>query len=283
MAPAPAATLRRRVRRTPCPGSRLRIASRQPPTANQHMILLVNDDGIASPGLRALYRALRATTRQPVLVVAPASERSGMSHAITIDRGLAAAPRMEEGFFGFAVDGTPTDCTKLALDRICGEPPRLVVSGINDGPNAGRSLFYSGTLGAAMEAAVEGLPAMAVSRAKGWTGQDDAAEFAARWASRILHAPNLAGCVVNLNLPAAPSRQWREPRMAHHALGGFRERYRPVREGGRTSWRLHGTFEAAGGHDDASLLAGGHPVFTLLRPDLNHREPAPLRRLVEGR
>lgn len=247
------------------------------------MILLVNDDGIASPGLRALYRALRAATRQAVLAVAPAAERSGMSHAITIDRGLAAAPRLEDGFFGFAVDGTPADCAKLALDRICGEPPRLVVSGINDGPNAGRSILYSGTVGAALEAAVEGRPAMAVSRMKGWTSQEDAAEFAARWASRILHSPNLAGCLVNLNLPAAPARQWREPRMAHHALGGFKERYRPVREGGRTAWRLHGSFEPVGGDDDASLLAAGHPVFTLLRPDLNHPDPAALRRLVEGR
>ena len=86
-----------------------------------------------------------------------------------------------------------------------------------------------------------------------------------------------------LNLPAAPTSRWLEPRMAHHALGGFRERYRPMREGGRTIWRLHGTFESAGGNDDASLLAAGHPVFTLLHPDLNHPKPTALRRLVEGR
>lgn len=247
------------------------------------MILLVNDDGIASPGLRALYRALRTQTRQAVLCVAPASERSGMSHAITIDRGLAASPRLEAGFFGFAIDGTPTDCTKLALDRLCHEPPRLVVSGINDGPNAGRSIFYSGTLGAALESAVEGRPALAVSRLRGWNGQDDAAEFAARWAARLIHAPGLAGAVVNLNLPATPARTWREPRLARHGLGGFRERYRPLREGGRTVWRLAGTWEASPEEDDVSLLAAGHPVFTLLRPDLNAAEPEPLRRLVEGR
>lgn len=246
------------------------------------MILLVNDDGIASPGLRALYRALRTQARQAVLAVAPASERSGMGHAITIDRGLSAAPRSEDGFFGFAVDGTPTDCTKLALDRICPEPPRLVVSGINDGPNAGRSVFYSGTLGAALEAAVEGRQAFAVSRQRGWTSQDDAAEFAARWAARLLHLPGLHGTVVNLNLPATPSKAWREPRLARHGLGGFRERYRPLREGGRTTWRLTGTWEETGEEDDVAALAAGHPVFTLLRPDLNAADPEPLRRLVEG-
>jgi 5'-nucleotidase len=247
------------------------------------MILLVNDDGIASPGLRTLYRALRSQTRQSVLVVAPASERSGMSHAITIDRGLAAAPRLEDGFFGFAIDGTPADCTKLALDRICTESPRLVVSGINDGPNAGRSIFYSGTLGAAIEAAVEGCAAFAVSRLRGWTSQDDAAEFAARWAARLLHAPGMAGTVVNLNLPATPARSWREPRLLHHGLGGFREHYKPMREGGRTSWRLSGTWETTGVEDDVTALSAGHPVFTLLRPDLNAGDPGPLRRLVEGR
>lgn len=247
------------------------------------MILLVNDDGIASPGLRSLYHALRAATRQAVLVVAPAAERSGMSHAITIDRGLAAAPRIEDRFFGFAVDGTPADCTKLALDRICPEPPRLVVSGINDGPNAGRSIFYSGTLGAAMEAAVMGHPALAVSRMKGWASQDDAGEYAARWAMRMLHTPGLGGCVANLNLPAGPARQWREARLAGHGLGGFDEHYRPVREGGRTLWRLHGTWQPAAADDDAALLAAGHPVASLLRPDLNHPDPALLGRLVEAR
>lgn len=247
------------------------------------MILLVNDDGIASPGLRALYHALRAATRLAVLVVAPASERSGLSHAITIDRGLAAAPRLEDGFFGFAVDGTPADCTKLALDRICQETPRLVVSGINDGPNAGRSIFYSGTLGAAMEAAVLGCPSLAVSRMKGWAAAEDGAEFAARWAARMLHAPGFGGCVANLNLPAAPARQWREARMAPHGLGGFRERYRPVREGGRTAWRLHGSWEQAEADDDVALLTAGHPVISLLRPDLNHPDPAALLRLVDQR
>jgi 5'-nucleotidase len=219
-----------------------------------------------------------------VLCVAPAVERSGMSHAISIDRGLAAAPRFEDGFFGFAVDGTPTDCTKLALDRICPEPPRLVVSGINDGPNAGRSIFYSGTLGAAMEAAVAGRSAFAVSRMRGWAQQDDAAEFAARWASRILHSPGLAGSVVNLNLPAAPARTWREPRLARHGLAGFDEHYRPVREGGRTVWRLHGTWQTgADSEDDVALLSAGHPVFSLLRPDMNAAEPAALERLLGQR
>ncbi len=247
------------------------------------MILLLNDDGIASPGLRSLYRALRQHTRQAVLTVAPANERSGMSHAITIDRSLTAAARHEPGFFGFAVDGTPTDCAKLALDRLCNEPPRLVVSGINDGPNAGRSVFYSGTLGAAMEAAVAGHVGFAVSRRRGWATQDDAAEFAARWAARLLHTPDLAGCVVNLNLPATAASTWLAPRVAKHGLGGFHERYRPVREGGRTVWALHGAWVDTGSDDDVGLLSAGHPVFSLFRPDFNALDASSLFKLVESR
>jgi 5'-nucleotidase len=246
------------------------------------MILLVNDDGIASPGYRALYRALRRHTGEAVLAVAPAGERSGMGHAITLDRGLVVAARHEDGFFGFAIDGTPTDCTKLALDRICPERPRLVVSGINDGPNAGRSVHYSGTLGAAMEAAVDGLPAFAISRMRGWAEADDGADFAGRWAARLLGAPGLAGLVVNLNLPATPAAQWRPPRVAPHGRAGFRETYRPVREGGeRHAWRLHGAWHAGDGDEDTRWLEAGHPVLSLLRPDLNAPD-APLRALAEG-
>ncbi len=237
------------------------------------MILLVNDDGIDAPGLRALYHALRQVTGLPVLVVAPATERSGQSHAITLDRALTTTFRSEEGFCGFAVDGTPTDCTKLALDRICPQPPRLVVSGINSGPNAGRSILYSGTLGAALEAAVAGHAALAVSRQHGVVDHADGAAFAAAWAVRLLERSEaLAGRVVNLNLPAAPATAWRPTCTAPHGLAGFHETYRRTRrsEGVRAGWRLDGVWTVPPGDtSDAAKLDAGHPVLTLLRPDLN--------------
>ena len=236
------------------------------------MILLINDDGIAAPGLRALYRALRRQCNRPVLAVAPASERSGQSHAITLDRHLMVTPRLEDGFFGFAIDGTPTDCTKLALNILCHEEPELVVSGINDGPNVGRSLFYSGTVGAALEAAVMGLPAVAVSRNKGGEGFEDAAEFAVSWIKRLLGKSGMRGHVLNINLPAGPASTWNAPRHALHGHSGYREVYQPVRDNkDRIGWRLHGDWVASAGEDatDAALLSGGHPVLTMLAPSLN--------------
>jgi 5'-nucleotidase len=165
------------------------------------VILLVNDDGIGAPGLRELYRCLRSRLRRPVLVVAPREAQSARGHAITIDRGLQVAPVKEEGFFGFAVDGTPCDCVKLALTAICRTPPRLVVSGINDGPNVGRSLFYSGTVAAALEAAIAGLPALAVSKDLDGGDLAECAGFAAAIAAAILRRNDTDGQVVNLGTP----------------------------------------------------------------------------------
>jgi 5'-nucleotidase len=237
------------------------------------VILLVNDDGIDHPGLRALYAALRARTGMPVLAVVPSQQRSGLSHAITLDRGLSILPRLEEGFFGFAVDGTPTDCTKLGLAVVCPEPPKLVVSGINDGPNVGRSLFYSGTVGAAMEGAVEGYAGLAVNRDLGDGGFADAATLAAEVAAWMLAAPAaFRGRVLNLNIPAGPRAQWRPMRIAAHGHSGFREGYKPVRDvRDHIAWRLAGEWVAAAddGDSDAHLLSAGHPVATVLQPELN--------------
>ena len=249
------------------------------------MILLVNDDGIDAPGFRALYRALRKETGLPVLAVAPALERSGMSHAISVDRHLTVTHRSAPGFFGFAVDGTPTDCTKLALDRLCPTPPVLVISGINRGPNVGRSVFYSGTVGAAMEAAVLGLPALAVSRQVEAQTVEDGAAFAATWAKQLIGRKEFIGKLVNLNLPAAASPSWGEPVIRRHGVSGFRESYRQVRDTdatpGETRWRLHGEWVPGEADDDASALTRGHPVLSLLGPDFNILD-RPLRRLLDG-
>lgn len=239
------------------------------------MILLVNDDGIDAPGYRALYHALRRVTGCAVLAVAPTVQRSGASHAITIDRPLAAEFRHQDGFAGFAVDGTPADCAKLALDAICPRPPRLVVSGINDGPNAGRSILYSGTVGAAMEAAVAGLPALAVSRMLGWASPADGAAYAADFARRMLEQGGFAGRVVNLNLPAEPAARWKPLRIAAHALGGFREHYRPLPgRDGAPAWRLAGDWQGGESGSDTAWLSAGHPVATLLQPLLNADQAA---------
>lgn len=239
------------------------------------MILLVNDDGIDAPGLRALYRALRAVTGQAVLAVAPNLERSGQGHAITLDRPLVATPRLADGFFGFAIDGTPADCTKLGIAVLCPQPPKLVVSGINHGPNVGRSILYSGTLGAALEAAVLGFPALAVSRARGDGAFDEAALFAAHLAQRMLGDERWRGRVANCNLPSTPANSWGKPCSALHGQAGFVESYRPMRDAqDHLGWRIQGEWAPRADEPDrdATLLHAGHPVVTVLVPDLNDEQ-----------
>ena len=253
------------------------------------MILLVNDDGIDAPGLRMLYHAIRQRVSLPVLAVAPQVQHSGQSQAITIHRALTVTPINDDDFFGFAVDGTPTDCLKLALRAICPQEPQLVVSGINAGPNVGRSIFYSGTVGAALEAAVEGLPALAISRDRDDTTYLEAAsEYAAKAVRTCCAKWRLPGQVLNLNLPGTDPAEWGELQAVPHGLSGFDETYTPQRQqDGSVSWQLTGTRVEKDneGLTDAHVLKAGAPSLTLLRPDCNvpaDSIPGPLlRRLTQ--
>jgi 5'-nucleotidase len=121
-------------------------------------ILVTNDDGVSSDGIRALAEALRAVG--DVTIVAPTQEASAIGHALTLRRPL----RVEEHGSGiYAVDGTPTDCVNLGIDVILRKKPDLVVSGINKGWNLGDDVTYSGTVAGAMEGALLGVPSLAVS------------------------------------------------------------------------------------------------------------------------
>lgn len=169
----------------------------------QMFVLLTNDDGIHAPGLSALAAALDGVER--TLTVAPAEEQSGMSHALTMNRPLRIA---SHGDRRWAVTGTPVDCVYVAIHRLCDEQPTAVVSGINKGANLGDDVFYSGTVGAAREAALNGIPALAVSLDLSEGGHelhfDTAGCIAAAVLERMLASPLPLGCYLNLNVPNRP-------------------------------------------------------------------------------
>ena len=164
-------------------------------------ILLSNDDGISAPGLAALRAALGALDE--VWVVAPDRDQSAVSHSLTLQRPL----RIEQvDARAFAVDGTPTDCVNLALNGILRERPCLVVSGINCGANLGDDVTYSGTVSAAMEGTLLGVPAIAVSL----VGRDQldyapAAAFAHQLAAAVLRDHLPPDTLLNVNVPAIPA------------------------------------------------------------------------------
>jgi 5'-nucleotidase len=161
------------------------------------MILVSNDDGIHSDGLRALADAMAQL--DDIAVVAPDRERSAASHSLTLHRPL----RVEEIRAGWhAVDGTPTDCVLLGIQALLREPPRLVISGINRGANLGDDLHYSGTVSAATEGVLLGIPSIAVSlAARAEFRFDTAARFAHRLAAYVLDSGLPAGTLLNVNVP----------------------------------------------------------------------------------
>jgi len=160
-------------------------------------ILVTNDDGIDAPGIAALEHALAALGE--IYTVAPINEQSAASRRITLRRPFRYETR---GKNRFAVDGTPADCAMMALTHILEDPPDLVVSGINNGPNLGENVFYSGTVAAAAEGAKYGIPAIAMSvNQRVDIDYTQAANFAAELALKVLSQGLPAGIALNVNVP----------------------------------------------------------------------------------
>jgi 5'-nucleotidase len=173
------------------------------PEPEETIILLTNDDGVQAEGLMRLRRAVSSLGR--VVVVAPERQQSGASHALTLSNPLRSNP-VEEGVI--AVDGTPTDCVLLAMRGLLEERPSLLVSGINHGPNLGDDVTYSGTVAAAFEGTLLGLPSIAISVCSWEECLFDAAEtFATAIAKNVLERGLPDGTLLNVNVPSIPPEE----------------------------------------------------------------------------
>lgn len=170
-------------------------------------ILLSNDDGVFAPGLAALREAVDDLGE--VTVVAPASGQSATGHAITLTEPLTVRRVQLAGANGWparSVDGRPADCVRLAIKKLLDEPPDLVLSGINAGWNVGVNVFYSGTVAAAAEAAMLGIPAVALSAASSTEDFRPAAKIC-RWVlGRLLDDGLTGGDLLNVNIPELADR-----------------------------------------------------------------------------
>ena len=177
-------------------------------------VLLTNDDGIEADGLQALRRALLAVPGIELVVIAPDGNRSAMARSITTMRPLwVQEVDFDDGTRGYATDGTPVDCVRLAnLGLVEGFEAELIVSGINHGANLGDDITYSGTVAAALEGIVLGLPAIAVSQQSAAREMDfrlsdsfdfeEGARFVARVVEEIADVPLQSGTLLNVNCPA---------------------------------------------------------------------------------
>lgn len=167
-------------------------------------ILVTNDDGIHAPGIIALAEALRGIGE--VTVVAPDRERSAVGHALTLHHPLRVTELAPDVF---AVDGTPTDCVNLGIHKLLASAPDIVVSGINRGANLGDDVTYSGTVSAAMEATLMGIPAFAVSLVTTGPGSHygESAAFAARLVRMVLEKGLPRDTFLNVNIPDLPGEK----------------------------------------------------------------------------
>src|SRR3954452_767437 len=181
-------------------------------------VLLTNDDGIEAEGLLSLRRALAALDDIRVAVIAPDGNRSATARSITFRRPLwVTEVEFEDGTFGHACDGTPVDCVRLAsLGLVEGFEPDLIVSGINHGANLGDDITYSGTVAAALEGVMLGIPGIAVSQQSTHRETDfrlgftfdftHAAAFTARVVDRLDDVPLPEGTLLNINVPTGTIR-----------------------------------------------------------------------------
>ncbi|MCK4561069.1 MAG: 5'/3'-nucleotidase SurE [Calditrichia bacterium] len=164
-------------------------------------ILITNDDGIHAPGIFAIKQALEMIA--DVLVVAPDTERSAVGHAITLSDPLRVSEiHKENSFFGYAVNGTPADCVKLGLRCLSEKSIDVVVSGINMGPNTATNIMYSGTVSAAAEAVIMGVPGLAVSLTSFDTPEFEySCSLAQQLVKKIVENGLPEGTLLNVNVP----------------------------------------------------------------------------------
>ena len=179
-------------------------------------VLLTNDDGIQAIGLNVMRRALHEVPGVDLAVIAPDSNRSATARSITTRKPLwVEEVEFEDGSIGFATEGTPVDCVRFAALGLVESEPELIVSGINQGSNLGDDITYSGTVAAALEGIVLGIPAIAVSQqahegrvdfrsGREWAVEDfeEAAAFVARMVEEVEHVPMPDGTLININCPA---------------------------------------------------------------------------------
>ena len=185
-------------------------------------LLLTNDDGIGAPGLSALSNALEKIG--DIAIVAPSSERSAVGHAITLSDPLRVWPY--ERNCGYAVNGTPADCVKIAYWAILDRKPDVVVSGINLGTNTGINTIYSGTVSAATEGAILGIPSFAISLATFHDPDFDySAKFAGKLTRHLLEKGLPKGIYLNVNVPPCHEKEILGVSVTRQGLALFEEKF----------------------------------------------------------
>ncbi|MFM7544845.1 MAG: 5'/3'-nucleotidase SurE [Ignavibacteria bacterium] len=240
-------------------------------------ILVTNDDGIDSPGILALAQAMKEIGN--VTVIAPDRQQSAVGHALTVSAPLRAVPFQRNGdMFGFAVNGTPADCVKLGVSTLLAIKPDLVVSGINHGANTAVNVMYSGTVSAATEAIMIGIPALAVSLTSFSPDAEMsvAADYAKRVAGSMLEWGLQKDTILNMNVPAISREEVKGMRITRLSNSYWDDSYDSRKDPmGREYHWIVGTYrvpEEADIETDDGAVRNGWVSLTPVHYDLTHRK-----------
>ncbi len=222
------------------------------------LILVTNDDGITAPGLRNLIRYLNGFG--DIVVVAPDSPQSGKGHAITVDDTLFLnkMPVKDGATKEYSCSGTPADCVKLALRELLDRKPDLCVSGINHGSNASINVIYSGTMSAAIEAGIEGIPAIGLSLCDyAWEADFGPAETAIKQiVGKSLEKGIPEGVILNVNIPKASEDGLKGIKVCRQARANWREKFdKRQSPSGKDYYWLTGEFELLDNGEDTDEWA----------------------------
>ncbi|MBS9774671.1 MAG: 5'/3'-nucleotidase SurE [Tenacibaculum sp.] len=225
---------------------------------NKPLILVTNDDGITAPGIRTLIKVMN--TIGNVVVVAPDSPQSGMGHAITVDNVLHCNPiKIDEGNqIEYSCSGTPADCVKMAKKIILNKTPDLCVSGINHGANSSISVLYSGTMSAAIEAGIEGIPSIGFSLLDyDWLADFNASEeFIKKIALNVLSNGLPKGVILNVNIPKLKKEEMKGIKICRQANGIWEENYTKRKNpSGKEYYWLSGSFKNNDKGQDTDIWA----------------------------
>ncbi len=229
------------------------------------LILVTNDDGITAPGLRALIRYMKELG--DVVVVAPDNPQSGMGHAITLDNTLYLQKVTIDSNSGalaeYSCSGTPADCVKLALQELLGRKPDICVSGINHGSNSSINVIYSGTMSAAIEAGIEGIPAIGFSLCDySWDANFGPSEYSVKKiVSEALEKRIPNGVVLNVNIPKTNGNELKGVKICRQARANWKEKFdKRTNPMGKDYYWLTGEFELLdrGEDTDEWALANGY-------------------------
>ncbi|CAI8309102.1 MAG: 5'-nucleotidase SurE [Owenweeksia sp. TMED14] len=222
------------------------------------LILITNDDGISSPGIRMLINQMNSLG--DVVVVAPNSPQSGMGHAITINDSLRCdIISIDSGSQKeYSCSGTPVDCIKLGVHEILDRKPDLIVSGVNHGSNASVNVIYSGTMAAAIEGSMQGVPSIGFSLLDySWEADfTEAEEYVLEIASKVLKNGLPNGICLNVNIPKMSNKKCNGIKICRQTIGKWIEDFdKRIDPNGKSYYWMTGAFKDQDGSDQSDIWA----------------------------